>query len=104
LRKNAQAARRCCSSRRKEILDDSLCTYREVVADGAFGVLWVDSQTLDHWAHVFASIQSLHSVETFSPTSTTWSSPTSSTTPRQRSTGAARHLAQRAARPRTVKR
>ena len=44
---------------RKEILEQSLRTYREVLADGAFGELYVDGAVPDHWRHVFASIQSL---------------------------------------------
>jgi superfamily II DNA or RNA helicase/HKD family nuclease len=44
---------------RKEILDQSLRTYREVLADGSFGELYVDGQRPERWQHVFASIQSL---------------------------------------------
>lgn len=44
---------------RKEILDQSLRTYREVLADGNFGELYVDGQRPERWRHVFASIQSL---------------------------------------------
>jgi len=46
---------------RKEILEQSLRTYREVLADGAFGELYVDGATPERWRHVFASVQSLHS-------------------------------------------
>jgi superfamily II DNA or RNA helicase/HKD family nuclease len=45
---------------RKEILEQSLRTYREVLADGAFGELYVDGAKPERWRHVFASIQSLH--------------------------------------------
>lgn len=44
---------------RKEILEQSLRTYREVLADGSFGELYVDGQRPERWRHVFASIQSL---------------------------------------------
>jgi superfamily II DNA or RNA helicase/HKD family nuclease len=44
---------------RKEILDQSLRTYREVLADGAFGELYVDGAKPERWRHVFASVQSL---------------------------------------------
>jgi superfamily II DNA or RNA helicase len=44
---------------RKEILDQSLRTYREVLADGGFGERYVDGQKPERWRHVFASIQSL---------------------------------------------
>lgn len=45
---------------RKEILEQSLRTYREVLADGAFGELYVDGSRPERWEHVFASVQSLH--------------------------------------------
>ncbi|MFC6851461.1 DUF3427 domain-containing protein [Aquipuribacter hungaricus] len=44
---------------RKEILEQSLRTYREVLADGAFGELYVGGEVPDRWRHVFASVQSL---------------------------------------------
>lgn len=44
---------------RKEILQQSLRTYREVLADGAFGELYVAGQVPRDWKHVFASVQSL---------------------------------------------
>ena len=46
---------------RKEILEQSLRTYREVLADGAFGELYVDGVQPERWRHVFASVQSLSS-------------------------------------------
>jgi superfamily II DNA or RNA helicase/HKD family nuclease len=46
---------------RKEILDQSLRTYREVLADGAFGETYVAGARPERWRHVFASIQSLSS-------------------------------------------
>jgi superfamily II DNA or RNA helicase/HKD family nuclease len=45
---------------RKEILEQSLRTYREVLADGGFGEMYVDGATPERWRHVFASVQSLH--------------------------------------------
>lgn len=44
---------------RKEILDQTLRTYREVLADGAFGELYADGAKPERWRHVFASVQSL---------------------------------------------
>lgn len=44
---------------RKEILEQSLKTYRKVLGKGSFGELFVDGQKPDAWKHVFASIQSL---------------------------------------------
>ncbi len=47
---------------RKEILEQSLRTFRTVLRDGAFGELYVEGRRPDEWRHVFASIQSLHRV------------------------------------------
>ncbi|GAA1181099.1 DEAD/DEAH box helicase [Ornithinimicrobium humiphilum] len=46
---------------RREILEQSLRTYREVLADGDFGELYVGGARPERWRHVFASIQSLSS-------------------------------------------
>lgn len=46
---------------RKEILEQSLRTYREVLADPNFGELYVGGVRPERWRHVFASVQSLHS-------------------------------------------
>ena len=46
---------------RKEILEQSLRTYREVLGDGNFGELYVGGQRPERWGHVFASVQSLTS-------------------------------------------
>lgn len=46
---------------RKEILDQSLRTYREVLADANFGELYVGGVRPERWKHVFASVQSLTS-------------------------------------------
>lgn len=45
---------------RREILEQSLRTYREVLGDPNFGELLVGGRHPDHWRHVFASIQSLN--------------------------------------------
>ncbi len=44
---------------RKEILEQTLRTFRAVLKDGAFGELYVDGHRPDEWKHVFGSIQSL---------------------------------------------
>jgi superfamily II DNA or RNA helicase/HKD family nuclease len=44
---------------RKEILEQSLRAYREVLSDGTFGELYVGDAKPDRWRHVFASVQSL---------------------------------------------
>jgi superfamily II DNA or RNA helicase/HKD family nuclease len=44
---------------RKELLEQSLRTFREVLHDGAFGELLVGGAQPRQWRHVFASIQSL---------------------------------------------
>ncbi len=46
---------------RQEILEQSLRTYREVLADASFGELYVGGAMPSTWTHVFASVQSLSS-------------------------------------------
>ncbi len=46
---------------RREILEQSLRTYREVLSDGDFGELYVGGARPERWQHVFASVQSLTS-------------------------------------------
>jgi superfamily II DNA or RNA helicase len=46
---------------RKEILQQSLRTYREVLSDATFGELYVDGARPERWEHIFASVQSLKS-------------------------------------------
>ncbi|HKL15310.1 MAG TPA: DEAD/DEAH box helicase, partial [Balneolaceae bacterium] len=46
---------------RKEILTQSLQTFRQVLKNSNFGELMVDGFQPNEWNHVFASIQSLHS-------------------------------------------
>jgi superfamily II DNA or RNA helicase/HKD family nuclease len=43
---------------RKELLEQALRTFRQVLRDGSFGELWIDGEAPKHWEHVFASIQS----------------------------------------------
>ncbi len=45
---------------RREILDQSLRTYREVLVDGTFGERFVGGVRPREWQHVFASVQSLN--------------------------------------------
>ncbi len=44
---------------RREILQQSLRSYREVLADASFGELYVSGARPERWDHVFASVQSL---------------------------------------------
>ncbi len=44
---------------RREILEQSLRTYREVLNDANFGELYVGGARPERWHHVFASVQSL---------------------------------------------
>ena len=44
---------------RREILEQSLRTYREVLNDAEFGELYVGGARPERWSHVFASVQSL---------------------------------------------
>lgn len=46
---------------RQEILEQSRRKYREVLADGSFGELYVGGARPERWKQVFASIQSLNS-------------------------------------------
>lgn len=46
---------------RKEILIQSLHTFRNVLKDQNFGELWVDGQQPNNYNHVFASVQTLNS-------------------------------------------
>lgn len=44
---------------RKEILQQSMTTYRNVMQSGSFGELFVGKNKPQEWKHVFASVQSL---------------------------------------------
>jgi superfamily II DNA or RNA helicase/HKD family nuclease len=48
---------------RREILTQSIGTFRAVLRDGSFGELYVDGKKPDQWTHVFASVQSLSTVD-----------------------------------------
>ncbi|MCT0231914.1 DUF3427 domain-containing protein [Synechococcus sp. CS-1327] len=48
---------------RREILQQSLATFRQVLRDGSFGELLVDGQRPGQWRHVFASVQSLAGID-----------------------------------------
>ncbi len=58
---SAAAPRLLFVAHRREILQQSLRTYREVLNDAGFGELYVDGLRPERWDHVFASIQSLSS-------------------------------------------
>ncbi len=45
---------------RKEILDQSMATFRHVIRDGSFGEKWVGGHRPRDFEHVFASVQSLN--------------------------------------------
>jgi superfamily II DNA or RNA helicase len=59
LRGSLPRARLLFVAHRKEILEQSRRTYREVLADGAFGEVYVGGERPERWEHVFASVQSL---------------------------------------------
>lgn len=50
---------------RKEILEQSLYTFRNVLKDQNFGELWVDGNVPSDYNHVFTSVQTLNSNEQF---------------------------------------
>ncbi|WP_067796527.1 DUF3427 domain-containing protein [Actinomadura formosensis] len=52
---------------RKEILAQSLSTFRVVLKNGTFGELLVDGNRPKNWKHVFASIQSLRQLPNLAP-------------------------------------
>lgn len=59
LRRTLPRSRLLFVAHRREILEQSLRTYRAVLADGAFGETYVGGDRPERWTHVFASIQSL---------------------------------------------
>lgn len=59
LREQLPRARLLFVAHRREILEQSLATFRHALRDAAFGELWVGSQQPSAFEHVFASIQSL---------------------------------------------
>ncbi len=60
---NARPLKLLFVAHRKEILEQSLVTFRHVIRDGAFGELYVDGHRPDEWQHVFASVQSLQQID-----------------------------------------
>ncbi|MFC6159317.1 DUF3427 domain-containing protein [Kribbella jiaozuonensis] len=48
---------------RREILQQSLRTYREVLADASFGEEYHSGTRPERWRHVFASVQALHAYD-----------------------------------------
>ena len=48
---------------RKEILEQSRRVFRHALRDGAFGEVYVDGRRPTDWRHVFASVQSLATLE-----------------------------------------
>ncbi len=50
-------------AQRREILEQSLATFRHALRDHGFGELWVAGHRPTRFEHVFASIQSLHRAE-----------------------------------------
>ncbi|GAB2612580.1 DUF3427 domain-containing protein [Novilysobacter erysipheiresistens] len=59
LRGRLPRARLLFIAHRKEILEQSLATFRHALRDAAFGELWVGGNRPTHFDHVFASVQSL---------------------------------------------
>ena len=48
---------------RREILEQSMATFRHALRDAAFGELWVAGRRPEEFRHVFASVQSLNNSE-----------------------------------------
>ena len=63
LRAELPRARLLFVAHRKEILEQSLAVFRQVLQDFSFGELWADGQRPKHFDHVFASIQTLSNVD-----------------------------------------
>lgn len=59
LRSRLPRARLLFVAHRREILEQSLATFRHALRDAAFGELWVGGARPSDYDHVFASIQSL---------------------------------------------
>ncbi len=63
LRGRLGRARLLFIAHRKEILDQSLATFRYALRDPSFGELWVGGAHPNQFEHVFASIQSLNAAK-----------------------------------------
>ena len=59
LQKELERSRLLFIAHRKEILTQSLTTFRAVLRDQTFGELYVDGTRPEQWEHVFASVQGL---------------------------------------------
>lgn len=64
LRESLPRARLLFVAHRRELLEQSLATFRHALRDHAFGELWVGGERPRHFEHVFASIQSLDAAGT----------------------------------------
>ena len=60
LRKTLGRSRLLFVAHRKEILNQSLHTFRTALKDANFGELWVDGHKPIKWEHVFGSVQSMN--------------------------------------------
>ncbi len=69
LRHRLPRARLLFVAHRKELLQQSLATFRHALREPAFGELWVDGKRPTRYEHVFASIQSMRTngVESIDP-------------------------------------
>ncbi len=63
LQRELTRARLLFVAHRREILEQSITTFRVALRDGAFGETLVAGQRPDRWEHVFASVQSLSEAE-----------------------------------------
>lgn len=59
-KQNNKSSKLLFLAHRKEILSQSLSTYKGILRDNNFGELWVDGIEPSHFEHVFASIQTLN--------------------------------------------
>lgn len=59
LRQRLPRARLLFIAHRRELLDQSMATFRHAMRDASFGELWVGGERPQRFEHVFASIQSL---------------------------------------------
>ncbi len=63
LKDRLQRSRLLFVAHRQELLEQALATFRHHLRDASFGELWAAGKRPIEFQHVFASIQSLHSVE-----------------------------------------
>lgn len=63
LKTRMSRARLLFVAHRKEILEQSRDTFRQILQDWQFGELWVDGERPTHFEHVFASIQTLSNAD-----------------------------------------